>query len=272
MTGRPWNRIHALLLICFATVLFVGNAQSQTIYTFTFDRAMPSPDINAFALEYGDDGSVWVHGRVSETIYELDPSDASVIQSFPSNSNFFTISDLDAKDGILYGGGEPSIYRYETATGNQLSSLTSPITGGSRGLTFVGEDLYISGVLEGFPGVVRLGRIDRTSGALLGSSEPANLTESHGIGEIDQYVCYLVEPPYGQPGDVVLRIVDPVTGDLIEDHVLFVATNDLWSVDASCTELFVSRRDLDEIWVYTYTGGATAIESDTWGRIKATWR
>lgn len=181
-----------------------GNALDLT---FTFNRAIPSPDSNVFALGFGDDGFLWVHSQESKIIYKLDPVTGSAIQSFPSGITT-SLSDIDVREGILYGGGEPTIFRYDTSSGEPLSSLTGPVVGGSRGLTFVGADLYVSGVLDGLPWV-QLGRVDPLTGSLLGSSAPPDLVYSYGIGAIGQNVGYLVNPLF-EYGDVTLYIVDPL--------------------------------------------------------------
>ena len=235
-----------LLLIVFAFSIYSGSALALT---FTFNRAIPSPDTNVFAIGYGDDGFLWAHSQDSKIIYKLNPLTGSIIQRF--NSNVDTINDLDVRGGILYGAGEPEIFRYNTSTGEQMDSLPGPVIGGSRGLTFVGTDLYVSGVIGGLDADVSLGRVDPLTGHLRGFSEPPDLVWSSGVGAIGQNVGYLVQLS-DEPGvDVILYVVDPGLGNLIESHVLFQGDpSELYSLDSSNTELFVSRRDLDQIWVY----------------------
>lgn len=240
------------LFVLMIILVLVDSANSEL--SLTFNRAIPSPDSNAFALGYGDDGFLWVHGQDSGLVYQLDPLDGNVIKSFPSNYNesIDTLNDVDVSGGVLYGGGEPTIYRYDTSSGSQLKSLIGPVIGGSRGLTFIVTDMYVSGVLKGYPGV-RLGLVDPATGNLLDSFAPPDLLSSNGIGRIGQNIGYLVEPSVNDEeyGDIILNIVNPKTKKLLTSQVLFQGYDDIHSLDSSNNELFISRRELNEIWVYT---------------------
>lgn len=220
-------------------------------YSFSFDRSFAAPDANLYALGVGDGGSLWVHGQDTQKVYELDPATGSLLGSFATSIG--TIADIDVLNGVLYAGAEPEIYRYNAATGASLGALTGPVTGGSRGLSFIGLDLYVSGVLTGFPGDVRLGEVDASDGSLLASSAPVDLIDSAGIGALEGQVLYLaVDTSSGTPYDVVLRVADPVTGAAVESHLLFTSDDTLFGLDVQGDELFVTRRDVSagEIWVY----------------------
>ena len=226
-------------------------ASSASAYSFSFDRSFPAPDPNVFALGVGDGGSLWVHGQDTLTVYEVDPATGSVLSSFATGIG--TIADIDVLNGVLYAGGEPQIYRYIAATGASLGTLTGPVTGGSRGLTFIDLDLHVSGVLTGFPGDVRVGEVDASDGSLLGSSAPVDLIDSAGIGALEGQVLYLAVDSLGSmPFDVVLHVADPATGAPVESHLLFTSDDTLFGLDVLGDDLFVSRRDVGggEIWVY----------------------
>jgi len=257
-------RFAALTLL--AAIFFSTPIARADLYTLTFERSMPLPAANTFAIAWGDDGTLWTHSQGVMNFYHLNPTSGAVLTSFPSNNN--TLLGLDLQGGILYGAEEPTIVRFDEATGAQLTSITGPVTGGARGITFVGGECYVAGVLAGHPGEVRLGHIDPSTGTLLGSCLPPNLVYTQYIGGIGPYVCYVMQ----SGSDETLRIVDPTTGALIEDHVLFPAGFDVYyGCDASPFELFVSRRDMGEIWVYSLTG-ATPTTSSSWGRVKALYR
>ena len=55
-------------------------------------------------------------------------------------------------------------------------------------------------------------------------------------------------------GGATLHLADPVSGNLLETHVLFSGSS-LYSLDVLNDELFVSRRDVGggEVWVYSIT-------------------
>ena len=220
-------------------------------YSFSFDRSFAAPEANFFALGVGDNGSLWVHGQDTLTVYEINPATGAVLGSFATGIG--SIADIDVLNGVLYAGGEPDIYRFNAATGASLGALTGPVTGGSRGLAFIGLDLYVSGVLAGFPGDVRLGEVDASDGSLLGSSAPVDLIDSAGIGALEGKVLYLaVDTSSGTPHDVVLHVAEPDTGAAVESHLLFTADDTLFGLDVLGDELFVSRRDVGagEVWVY----------------------
>src|SRR5262245_16557718 len=241
-------------------------------FTFTFDRALPAPNTNTFALGYGDAGFLWVHSQDAHVVYRLDPATGAVLQSFPSN--LLTIVDLDVHQGVLLGVSN-ALVRFETTTGTQLAPLGNPITGGQRGLSIIEGDIYASGVLTGFPGEVRMGRIDPSNGTVLSSTAPPDLIQSNGLGAIEGYACYTIPADDSLLPHVALRIVDRATGAVIEDHVLFQSAFprfDFYSPDASSNELFVSRRDMEEIWVYKFTRGVVPAAPASWGAIKASYR
>ena len=258
------------LTLCFALAavsLFVGSSPARAaVYTLTLDRMLPAPDDNTFAIAWGDDGTLWTHGQTTKTFYRLDPATGAILTSFPSNDQ--TLLGFDVRGGILFGLEEPAIVRYDEATGIQLSSLTGPVTGGARGLTSVGSLQYVAGVLNGFPGQVRLGRIDPATGALLTSNLPPLLVDTNWIGRIGVHVAYVIHQGGGQQ---TLRIVDPSSGSLVEDVPLFTGGDVYYGLDASSSELFVTRRDLQQIWVYRL-GQPTPVKSKTWGAIKALYR
>jgi hypothetical protein len=256
-------------LRAFVCVLAMSGNVEGAQFTFTFARALPAPGSNVVALGYGDDGFLWVRDQDTGFVYQLDPMSGAMLDRF--HTDVPVISDLDVSDGILYGLWFPQIYRYATASGDSLARLIGPVIAGARGITFVGEDLYVSGVLGGVPGFVpRLGRIDRTTGQLLSYSSPPDMTPSNDTGAIGPYIAYLRAIGFSQNVNV-LRIVDPATGALIEDHELFVGPlyTNIWGIDASSTELFVTRRDLSQIWVWSYSATPTATASRSWGAVKA---
>ena len=235
--------------LCYLAILpiLIPRESAEASDCFTLVRTLPAPGSNTFALGYGDDNMLWVRDQDGGLVYRLDPQTGAVLQSFPTGG----YADLDVRDGILYELDEPTIRRYDTATGTQLSSLNGPVTGGARGLTFVGSELYVSGA--GFGSGVSLGHVDPATGALLGFSTPADITDSEGIGAFGNLVGFLFFDEGTTQTDVILRLVDPATGATVEDHPMFPWSGwrDIWSLDTSATELFVSRRDVGEIWVYS---------------------
>lgn len=262
--GGPGGLITALRQ-CVVHNMFLGilvglisTAAYADQFAFTFARTLPAPATSVSALGFGDDGFLWVLSQDTHFVYKLDPSDGAVLDSFFTSPPI--IVDVDVDDGVLYGGGEPEIFRFSTASGESLPRLVGPVVGGSRGLTFIGDDLYVSGVLEGGTGV-RLARVDRNTGQLLGSSAPPDLVYSKGIGAIGPYVGYLINL-----GANVLRIADPITGQWIEDHELFGGGGPSFlCLDTSGSELFVSHRDRQEIKVWS-RGSALSFEyADTSG-------
>ena len=246
---RSMSTCGVLLTIFMLLVSSVAHAD------FVLDRTLPFPsgEDNVIALGYGDDGFLWIHGRSTEKVYRLQPATGAVLQSFAAvpSSTVTSFHDIDVHGGILYALGEPAIQRFNTATGAELAPLTGPVTGGARGLTVLNGDLYVSGVLAGFPGVVRVGRVDRTTGALKSSVAAPDLIDTHGLGNIGGGLGYLIEPdpPYEQ-ADVILNIIEPNSGGAIDSQVLFNADYTMWALDASATELFVARRNLGVIEVY----------------------
>ena len=253
-----------------ATLLVVPHTAGAALFTFTLARVLPAPAGNVFALCYGDDGALWAHSQATYTIFKLDPLTGSVLQSFPGDGH--SIFGLGLKSGILYGCEQPAIARFNASTGAVLTPLPTPLVGGARGGTIIGNDLYVAGVLSGFPGDVRIGHVDPTTGALLGSCAPPGLLYTEVLGGIASFACYIVpQDPYASPTNQILRIVDPITGSFIEDDALFTGSDVYYGPTASSTELFVSRRDLGQIWVYSY-GSVVPARARTWGAIKSLYR
>ena len=271
----PWGP-RALVAIALACASGAHPA-SADIYSLTFDRALPAPAANCFAIGVDEDGTLWAHSQFEKRVYRLDPVNGSVLQSF-SSGNPAVISDLDVHGGILYANAIGAILRFKVSTGLPLPSLVQPITGGERGLAFVSDRLYTSGVFAGYPGEVRFGEVDPATGALL-QIGPVIDTDSDDLGAIGPYVCFTlpVENPQGplDPIDIVLHVADPATGAAVQDISLFklpfATPPDYTLVDTSSEELFVSRRDLGQIWVYRFTT-PVPVTQGTWGRIKAEYR
>jgi len=138
-------RFAALTLL--PAIFFSTPIARADLYTLTFERSMPLPAANTFAIAWGDDGTLWTHSQGVMNFYHLNPTSGAVLTSFPSNNN--TLLGLDLQGGILYGAEEPTIVRFDEATGAQLTSITGPVTGGARGITFVGGECYVAGVLAG---------------------------------------------------------------------------------------------------------------------------
>jgi len=57
--------------------------------------------------------------------------------------------------------------------------------------------------------------------------------------------------PVDVPGYLVLRVADPTTGDTVGDQVLMAGSDELLRVGISDTELYLSRRTLQEVWVFS---------------------
>ena len=261
---NPRGITSAFLLTALTLACVAGTATAAT-FTLTFERAIPAPDGNTFALDVAADGTLWAHGLNTHTFYQLDPLTGTVLRSFSSNGS--VLFGIGLSGGTIYGSQEPAIERFDVASGTQLSSITGPSVGGSRGLTFIAGKLYVLGVFAGFPGQVRLGRTDPTTGTLLSSCAPAGAVFSEVIGRIGPYACYVMT----NAGNDTLRIVDPDTGALIEDHYLFSGSDVYYSAFSSPTELFVTRRDLDQIWVYSYES-PVEVRPMSWGAIHALYR
>ena len=257
----------AALLLALLLPAAPGVAHAD-VFTLTFERAIPAPDGNTFAIDVAGDGTLWCHGLDTYTFYQLNPANGAVLRSFPGNGH--VLLGIAVGGGTIYGAEEPAISRFDVASGSPLSSLTGPVTGGSRGIAFVGGRLYVSGVLAGFPGQVRIGRVDPATGALLSSCAPPGLIDSEVLGRIGPFACYVVTT-FPSGSDVTLRIVDADTGALIEDHLLFSGSDVYYSAVSSTTELFVTRRDLHQIWVYSLES-PVGVKRSTWGSIHALYR
>lgn len=221
---------------------------------FVLDRTLPFPqgEGNVFAIAYGDDGFLWIHGRDTRRIYRLDPSDGIPQQDIHVSDDSF--ADIDVLDGIVYGLSEPNLFRFNAVTGEPLASLPGPaVTGGARGLTHLNGDLYASGVISGYPGEVRIGRLDPATGSVLTAFDAPNIISTSSLGRIGNTLGYLVEPDDWFGGDVNLLRVEPSTGNVVDTDVLFNVRHDadLWGLDSSNDELFVARRDERRIDVYT---------------------
>ena len=243
----------------FLTLFLAVSAQGdQLSIPPTVDRILPFPsgEFNVEAIGFGDDGFLWIGGRDTNQFYRLNPSDGAVLQSFSDGNT--SSADIDVHAGILYGLEEPNkISRFDTSTGAQLSSIEGPVIGGTRGLTFLSGHLYVSGVISAGKGV-QIGKADSANGNLLASVDAQDLVPTSSLGRIGDNLGYLVGPEmFEEVHDIYLNIVNPLTGELLEKQVLFTAYDDLWGLDASDQELFVARRDLGQILVYTIPEPAT---------------
>ena len=254
----------SILLMTLLTLACAVRTAPASTFTLTFERAIPAPDDNTFALDVAGDGTLWAHGLTTHTFYQLDPLTGGVLRSFPGDGS--TVLGIGLSGGTIDVALEPTIERFDVATGTQLSSITGPVVGGSRGLTFIAGKLYVLGVLAGFPGEVRLGRVDPATGALLSSCAPPNAVYSQVIGRIGPFACYITTD-----GPTTLRIVDADSGALIEDHVLFAGSDFYYGAFSSATEQFVTPRDLGQIWVYSLDS-PVATRKSSWGAIHALYR
>ncbi len=104
-------------------LLFIPTLLFAAVVVETFD----APDTGITGLAYGD-GSLWAIDGTTQNVYELDPSDGSVVSSFYVTDQTPTYNP--ATGGLAYGSGTVYVpvysgtqygkfYKYD-ATGSYL--------------------------------------------------------------------------------------------------------------------------------------------------------
>jgi hypothetical protein len=155
--------------------------------TGTVLRTVPTP----IDTDGGGDGLAYGNGRMffttidTNTIYEIDPSDGSVINSFMGPGTSYGIDALGFDGQKLYAleyGEEPAIHVLDPDTGASVTTL-SPTVVLIGGGTFAGtrNSLFFTGDDES--GFSVIFEICATTGAVMNSfAPPAGLFSLYGLG------------------------------------------------------------------------------------------
>ena len=106
--------------LVFALVVFVGLGLADPQVITTFD----APDTNISGLGYGA-GSLWAVDRTTEFVYQIDPANGTVLNSWYLSQNGTKIpAGLTFANNTVYvtGGNPPNLtasygYRYNTSGG-----------------------------------------------------------------------------------------------------------------------------------------------------------
>ena len=148
------------------------------------DILEPDPTIidNPYGLSYGD-GYLWVGDDGDGTIYQLDPSDGSIISSFPGAP--------ESNHGLAFDGtyfwvsgdyhADDNIYKLDD-DGNVIDTITNPGGDYSGGMTWKDGYLWISVYYPNSQPNIH--KIDPSDGSILSSLTSVG-TQPQGLAFID---------------------------------------------------------------------------------------
>ena len=162
-------------------------------------RTIPAPGPSTDGLAW-DGTHLWASDNKTNTIYQLDPADGTVLSSFPAPPGVFP-NDLtwDGENLWVAVNDGDTIYEIDTL-GNVLSSFPSP-SSGPDGLAWDGLSLW-----HGDFDSSQIYRLDPETGAVLDSY---GAISPNGLTYDGSFVWYVDNEPTG------FYAVDPADGTLV---------------------------------------------------------
>ncbi|MBS3740736.1 MAG: PQQ-binding-like beta-propeller repeat protein [Candidatus Cloacimonetes bacterium] len=175
--------ITILFIIIMPIIMFATQNFNQRGWTIV-DILEPDPTIidNPYGLSYGD-GYLWVADDIDGTIYQLDPSDASIVSSFPGAP--------ESNHGLAYDGtyfwasgdynADDNIYKLDDQ-GNVITTITNPGGDYSGGMTWKDGYLWLSIY---YPNTQpNIHKVDPSDGSIVSSLTSVG-TQPQGLAFID---------------------------------------------------------------------------------------
>jgi glutamine cyclotransferase len=136
---------------------------------------IPAPAANPDGLVWID-GSLYITSDATHQIYQIDPSDGTVISSFNGPGSADALTGLTYDGSNLWSCSPPTIYKLSLPGGAIVSSFSSPSPSASEGLVWIGSHLWNCNSSNDV-----IYELDPSSGAILSYFTPTGADGTLGL-------------------------------------------------------------------------------------------